>query len=424
MKSRILMFGWEFPPHHSGGLGVACYGLTRALKAIGDEVIFVMPKSLKVGAPWAKFVFADAPDIAESAKLAGVITYAVHSRLTPYSWNASYVKGEGGSKATLTTVSVAPETIYGWDLMGDVLNYAATGGEIARREQFDVIYAHDWLSFGAGLEAKRATHKPLVVHVHATEFDRCGGPWGVNPDVYGIEKAGMEGADAVIAVSEFTKSIIVKEYGIPPEKIHVVHNGIDAATLPQGNGMLPRLRQLKAAGNRIVLFLGRVTLQKGPDYFLRVAKRVREKNAKVMFVLSGSGDMEAQMMKMAAQLGLADKVLFTGFVSGADRHEMYASADLFVMPSVSEPFGITTLEAMSLGTPVLISKQSGVSEAVNHVLKADFWDVEDMANKILAVVGYAGLGKALSRNGAKEAESLTWERAAKKVDNVLRSVRK
>lgn len=424
MKSRILMFGWEFPPHHSGGLGVACYGLTRALKTIGDEVIFVMPKSLKVGVPWAKFVFADAPEIADAAKLAGVVTYAVQSRITPYSWNASYIKGESsGSKATLAPVALVQE-VYGWDLMNDVLQYAATGAEIARREQCDVIYAHDWLSFGAGLEAKRATGKPLVVHVHATEFDRCGGPWGVNPDVYGIEKAGMEGADAVIAVSEFTKGIIVKEYGIPADKIHVVHNGIDAATLPQGSGTLPRLRQLKTAGFSLVLFLGRITLQKGPDYFLRVAKRVREKNAKVMFLLSGSGDMEAQMMKMAAQLGLADKVLFTGFVSGADRHEMYAAADLFVMPSVSEPFGITTLEAMSLGTPVLISKQSGVSEAVNHVLKADFWDVEDMANKILAVVGYAGLGKSLSKNGVKEAESLTWERAAKKVDNVLKTVRK
>lgn len=421
------MFGWEFPPHNSGGLGVACYGLTRALKNIGDEVIFVMPKTLRVGAPWAKFVFADAPEVVGNIRLSDIVTYAVNARVTPYAWGRSYA-----TRISHTDTAVAPsphevladiQSLYGWDLMGEVMRYSAAGAEIARQEQFDVIYAHDWLSFGAGLEAKRATGKPLVVHVHATEFDRCGGAAGVNPDVYAIEKAGMEGADSVIAVSDFTKQIIVREYGIPADKVQVVHNGIDAATLPQGKGTLPRLRQLKAAGFSIVLFLGRITLQKGPDYFLRVAKRVREKNAKVLFVMSGSGDMEVSMMKMAAQLGISDKMLFTGFVSGAERHEMYASADLFVMPSVSEPFGITTLEAMSLGTPVLISKQSGVSEAVSHVLKADFWDVEDMANKILAVVGYAGLGKSLSQNATREAESLTWERAAHKVDNVLRSVR-
>lgn len=420
------MFGWEFPPHNSGGLGVACYGLTRALKSIGDDIVFVMPKSLKVGVPWAKFVFADAPEITGSIQLSDIITYAVNSRVTPYSWNKSYIRGSQGvetSKATVAEVLSDMQSLYGWDLYGEVMRYAATGAEIARREQFDVIYAHDWLSFGAGLEAKRATGKPLIVHVHATEFDRCGGPWGVNRDVYLVEKAGMEGADAVIAVSDLTKGIITKEYGIPAEKVFVVHNGIDAATLPQGKGTLPRLRQLKAAGYSLVLFLGRVTLQKGPDYFLRVAKRVKEKNKKVMFVLSGSGDMETSMMQMAARLGISDSVLFTGFVSGAERYEMYASADLFVMPSVSEPFGITTLEAMSLGTPVLISKQSGVSEAVRHVLKADFWDVEDMAGKILAVVGYEGLGRSLSQNGLREAEALTWERAAQKVDNVVSLVR-
>lgn len=397
-KARILMFGWEFPPHHSGGLGVACFGLTRALAAQGHELVFVMPKKLAVGAPWARFVFADAPSVE------GI---AVSSIATPYGTHKTVVRGRNG------------EVVYGWGLMEEVLRYAATGADIAREAHCDIIYAHDWLSFGAGLEAKRATGKPLVVHVHATEFDRCGGADGVNPEVYAIEKAGMEGADAVIAVSEFTKNIIVKEYGITPAKIQVVHNGIDAATLPQKGSGLSRLRQLKAAGHSIVLFLGRVTLQKGPDYFLRVAKRVREKNSKVLFVLSGSGDMEAQMMKYAAQLGVADKVLFTGFVGGTERHEMYAAADLFVMPSVSEPFGITTLEAMSLGTPVLISKQSGVSEAVTHALKADFWDEEDMANKILAVVGYAGLGKTLAHHAAKEAEALTWDRAAQKVDNIL-----
>jgi len=395
------MFGWEFPPHNSGGLGVACYGLTRALSLAGFQVTFVMPKKMDVGAPWAKFVFADMPEVA---------AVAVPSFISPYPSGKSYLRDKNGA------------SVYGWDLMNEVRRYAASGAEIARHEDFDVIYAHDWLSFGAGLEAKRVTGKPLIVHVHATEYDRCGGPYGVNPDVFAIEKAGLEGADVVIAVSEYTKGIIVREYGISPEKVRVVHNGIDEATMPQGSGNLPRLRALKKAGYKLVLFLGRMTLQKGPDYFLRVAQKVRALDPMVLFILSGSGDMEEEMLRMAARLGLSDGVYFTGFVGGPERHEMYAAADLFVMPSVSEPFGITTLEAMKLGTPVLVSKQSGISEAVKHALKADFWDIDEMSNQILSLVGYPGLAKTLSENALREAERLTWQEAARKVDNIVREL--
>lgn len=394
------MFGWEFPPHHSGGLGVACYGLTRALSSLGLDVIFVMPKKLDVGAPWARFVFADMP---------AVLGHAVNSPITPY---------VTGGRAWQTAGSIS----YGWDLFTEVLRYASAGREIALQESFDIIYAHDWLSFGAGVAAKEATGKPLIVHVHATEFDRSGGAWGVNKEVYELEKHGMEKADVVVAVSEFTKSIIVREYGIPESKIRVVHNGIDELTMPSGSTMLPRLRQLKHAGYKLILFLGRITLQKGPDYFLRVAKRALEKNPNLMFIVSGSGDMEAQMMNLAARLGISDKVLFTGFVGGAERHEIYRAADLFVMPSVSEPFGITTLEAMKLGVPVLVSKQSGIAEAVRHALKADFWDIDEMANKILSVVGYPGLSRTLIENAAQEAERLTWIEAAQKVDSIMQDL--
>lgn len=404
MQQRILMFGWEFPPHHSGGLGVACFGLTRALSRLGYDLIFVMPKKLNgVGAPWARFVFADAPRMT---------TIAVDSPVLPYL----------PSKSSLRRLPDGQEITYGWNLMEEVLRYAAAGASIAREEQFDVIYAHDWLSFGAGLAAKRATGKPLIAHVHATEFDRCGGSYGVNPDVYAIERAGMAGADAVIAVSEYTKSIIVNRYGIPPGKVYVVHNGIDDDTMPKGSGALPRLRTLKREGWKFVLFLGRITLQKGPDYFLRTAKRVIEHNPRVLFVMSGSGDMEEEMMRLSAKLGIANNVLFTGFVSGAERYEMYAAADLFVMPSVSEPFGITPLESMKLGTPVLVSKQSGIAEAVQHVLKADFWDVDEMTNKILAAIEMPGLSQTLAENGAREAETLTWDLAAGKVGDVVRGV--
>ncbi|MEN9561431.1 MAG: D-inositol 3-phosphate glycosyltransferase [Candidatus Parcubacteria bacterium] len=401
MKTRILMFGWEFPPHHSGGLGVACYGLTRALSELGLGISFVMPKKLEVGAPWVKMVFADMPDVQIKV---------VNSPVLPYSSGKSSVVGDP-SRAR----------IYGWNLMQEVANYSATGAAIASAEDFDIIYAHDWLSFGAGLAAKRETGKPLIVHVHATEFDRSG-ETGVNQDVYQLEKDGMEGADVIIAVSEYTKQILVKHYGISEQKIRVVYNGIDEATLPQGSGALPRLRALKAAGYKLVLFLGRITMQKGPDYFVRVAKRVVSKDPKVMFILSGSGDMEEQMIDMAARLGISDKILFTGFVGGAERHEVYVAADLFVMPSISEPFGISTLEAMKLGVPVLISKQSGISEVVKHALKVDFWDVEEMANKILGLVSHPGVKETLSENAVREAERLTWIDAAKKVDNIIKEV--
>ncbi|OGG52897.1 hypothetical protein A3H16_01475 [Candidatus Kaiserbacteria bacterium RIFCSPLOWO2_12_FULL_53_8] len=389
------MFGWEFPPYNSGGLGVACLGLTKALSELGVEVIFVMPKKLDIKTPWARIVFADD---------ARIDVRAVNSMLKPYVTSRSYTR-DGG--------------IYADDLLGEVRRYAALGGAIAREEQFDVIYAHDWLSFGAGIEAKRATGKPLIVHVHATEFDRCGGPSGINREVYEIEKEGMEQADVVIAVSELTKNIIVREYGIRPEKVRVVYNGIDEGTAPSSGGSLPRLRSLKASGYRLVLFLGRVTLQKGPDHFLRAAKRVLDRNPHVLFILSGAGDMDDQVMRLAAELGIGGHVFFTGFLHGADRHEVYKAADLFVMPSVSEPFGITALEAMKLGTPVLISKQSGVAEVVKHALKVDFWDVDEMANKILSVVGYPGLRQALAENAAREAEYLTWAQAAQKVNGIV-----
>ena len=398
------MFGWEFPPYNSGGLGVACLGLTRALTQLGAEIIFVMPKKLDIQSPWARIVFAN---------IEGVAVYGVDSALRPYISGSTYGQEQSGSQG-----------VYRWNLFEEVTRYAAQGSKIAQEENFDVIYAHDWLSFGAGMEAKRISGKPLIVHVHATEFDRCGGETGINRDVYEIEKRGMEVADSVIAVSEFTKKIIIGRYGIPEYKVRVVYNGIDETTAPSGSSELPRLRSLKAAGYSIVLFLGRITLQKGPDYFVHAAKKVIDHDPRVIFVLSGAGDMERTVVELAASLGIAEKVLFSGFLEGPERHEMYKTADLFIMPSVSEPFGITPLEAMRLGTPTLISKQSGVSEVVRHALKVDFWDVDEMANKILAVVGHHGLRQSLAENAMREAENLTWVHAARKIDIIVHEVTK
>jgi glycosyltransferase involved in cell wall biosynthesis len=391
------MFGWEFPPFNSGGLGVACLGLTRALAQTGAQITFVMPKRLDIGAPWAKLVFAE-----------GVILQEFDSPLWAYSNGKNY-DGSGG------------ESIYGQDLFSEVMRYGMYGGELARKEEFDVIYAHEWLSFPAGMKAKQISGKPLIVHVHATEFDRTGGQ-GVNQQVYDIERAGMHAADRVIAVSEYTKRVIVEKYAVAPDKISVVYNGIDETTAPRHHEDLNRLRALKKTGQKLVLFLGRITLQKGPDYFLRAAKRVLEHDQNVFFIVSGSGDLEREMMVFAGQLGIAHRVFFTGFLHGKDRDEIYSAADLFVMPSVSEPFGIAALEAMRMGKPTLISKQSGVSEVVNNALKVDFWDVDKMAESIISILKSPALRYSMGEQAKKEVHRITWDDAALKVSGIVQDL--
>jgi glycosyltransferase involved in cell wall biosynthesis len=269
------------------------------------------------------------------------------------------------------------------------------------------------MTYRAGINAKKISHKPLVVHVHATEFDRTGG----HPDqrVYNIERQGMHAADCIIAVSNFTKGLIVEHYGIPPEKVRVVHNAID---LEDRQDVFVR----KNSWEKIVLFLGRITVQKGPDYFLYAAKRVLEQEPDVRFVFAGSGDMESFIIEKAAELGIADRVLFTGFLQGEDIVRAYKMADLFVMPSISEPFGLTPLEAMSHGTPVIISKQSGVSEVLKHALKADFWDIDRMADMMLSVLRHDVLKKELSGNGLAELQKFSWSEAAQKCVSVYNEV--
>lgn len=388
---RVLMFGWEFPPHNSGGLGTACFGLTRALAARKIEIIFVLPKKVGVASPLMKMVFADTKRIKFQT---------IESTLKPYVTSEGYLRERD---KTYTE-------IYGGTLLEEVRRYALRAREIAKKEKFDVIHAHDWLSFLAGIEAKRVSGKPLIVHMHATEFDRTGGQ-GVNQDVYQIEREGMNFADGIIAVSNFTKQKIVEYYGISPNKIQVVHNGIDECDYED---IPERFTELKHSGQKIVLFAGRITIQKGPEYFVRAAKRVLEVNPNVLFLVAGSGDMERQMMLEAAYLGIGDHVLFVGFLRGADLHAAYRAADLFVMPSVSEPFGLTPLESIIAGAPVLISKQSGVSEVLVHALKTDFWDVEDMANKILGVVSHKSLKETLWGNSRKEVQQVNWDVASQK----------
>ena len=390
---KVLMFGWEFPPHNSGGLGVACAGLARALIRRGVGISFVLPRRMNASSDFLRIIFADDKNIKIEE---------VNSPLMPYITSEVYARCfEDGAPG-----------MYGASLFEEVRRYGVLARAIARREAHNVIHAHDWLSFEAGVEAKKVSGKPLVVHIHATEFDRVGGG-GVNQFVYNLEKYGMEKADAVIAVSHFTKNIITNHYGILPEKVFVVHNGIDEEASWEAE-TAPAFLRFKEAGYGMALFVGRITLQKGPDYFLRAAKRVLEYRPKTFFVIAGAGDMERQAIREAAALGISDKVFFAGFLRDGELAETYRAADIFVMPSVSEPFGITPLESLMHGAPVLISKQSGVSEVLAHAIKADFWDTEEMANKIIAVLDHKPLQHCLAENGRNEAKRLTWGEAARK----------
>lgn len=396
-RIKVLMFGWEFPPHNSGGLGVACLGLARALVNQGVEIVFVLPRPVDVNCDFLKIIFA---------KTGKIEFRKVDSPLCAYVTSSDYKKNFVPGKGK-----------YGATLIEEVERYGMAARLIAESEEFDVIHAHDWLSFLAGVQAKDVSGKPLVTHVHATEFDRTGGN-GVNQDVYEIERRGMHASDSVIAVSNFTKNIVTGRYGVDSNKVNVVHNGVEEFA---SNSLDNSILSLKER-NKIVLFVGRLTLQKGPDYFIKMAKKVLEHEKDVVFLVTGEGDMKLKLIQEAASLGIADKVIFTGFLRGEQLKKVYKAADLVVMPSVSEPFGITALEALFNGTPVLISKQSGVSEVVFHALKTDFWDVDEMTNKVVSFLRHDGLKNTLKTNGYTEVQKTSWEEAAKKTKTIYKKL--
>lgn len=389
MSYNVLMFGWEFPPHNSGGLGVACRGLAKALVRAGCEVTFVLPEKVPVSDPDLSFVFAD---VSRNKKEASAITDLL---------------SKGAYKTTGCNES-ADATSLDLSLLDSVRLYGRQARSIANQKDFDIIHAHDWLSYPAGIAAKKESGQPLVSHIHATELDRTGGH-SVNETVFKIEKQGFQEADHVLSVSHFTKNILTNRYKIEEERITPAHNGIDA-TLPEK--LPPVLKRWKDRDNKVVLFLGRQTIQKGPDYFLKAAERLLSHREDVLFVMAGSGDMQEDLLELSAELGIADRVLFPGFVRGDKVNQLYQSADLYVLPSVSEPFGITPLESLLNQTPVLISNQSGVSETLNHTLTVDFWDIDAMAHKMDAVLRYPVLSKELSQNGHQEVQGLTWDRTA------------
>ncbi len=416
------MFGWEFPPHIAGGLGTACYGLTRGLARNGVEVIFVVPKAY--GDEDQRFIrVVNASDVdavyrsgeADSEIWRNVKFMEINSNMVPYI-SPEQFEAERSRSEKVGTVHHEGDVWrerynfsgkYGANLMEEVARYALVARQVAidLEGQFDVIHAHDWLTYYAGIAAKEVSGKPLVVHMHATEYDRSGE--NINTQTYAIERGGMEAADLVMAVSNLTRNIIINKYGIPAEKVITVHNAVRFADNDQ--------EVERGVRDKVVTFLGRITYQKGPDYFVEAAAKVLKRTSNVRFVMAGSGDMMNHVIRRVARLGIADKFHFTGFLRGADVQKMFALSDVYVMPSVSEPFGISPLEAMRSNVPTIISKQSGVAEVLDYAVKVDYWDVDAMADAIYGLVTYPALGELFARKGLEEVNGLKWNNAAAKI---------
>ena len=418
------MFGWEFPPHISGGLGTACYGLTKGLAGFSDvEVIFVVPKAYG-DEDQSNLKLVGASDVAVTRKQvqftdleSKVDYYEVESGMIPYVgpdefWELTTKINTQKTPLVETTEEGKIEFSgkYDHNLMHEIHNYAFVAEVIACDNKFDVVHAHDWLAYPAGIAAKRVSGKPLIIHVHATDFDRSGG--SVNPQVYAIEKEGMDAADKIITVSNLTRNIVIEKYNINPEKVITVYNAVEPITQEE------KIKLKKGVDDKIVTFLGRITLQKGPEYFVEAANLVLQRMKNVRFVMAGSGDRLNAMIKRAAELKISDRFHFTGFLKGDDVFDMFKMSDVFVMPSVSEPFGIVPLEAMQSNVPVIISHQSGVSEILNYAIKIDYWDTHAMADAIYGLLNYPALHNMFKKYGKEEVDNLQWKNSAAQVREI------
>jgi glycogen(starch) synthase len=469
------MFGWEFPPHISGGLGTACYGLTKSLSALDEiEILFVVPKlygdeddqvahligagdvvvkqyKKSINEVWkespAKLRYTPGKDVDSALKNISFIE--VKSRLQPYLSEEEFNKFLKEKNLLGANIKIDDEGklyyekegelheidfghdqdseineegkyffsgTYGPNLLREVYNYARVAAVIAKQNDFDIIHAHDWLANAAGIAAKEVSGKPLVIHVHATEFDR-GGIERLDSRVYELEKAGMEAADKIITVSNLTKNTVTSQYGIAEEKIQTVYNAVE----PQEAEKVQYQKNIK---EKVVTFLGRITYQKGPAYFVNAAKKVLDKTNDVRFVMAGNGDMYHQMIRYAAQLGISNKFHFTDFLKGDEVTHMFSISDVYVMPSISEPFGISPLEAMRSNVPVIISKQSGVAEVLKNAVKIDYWDEDAMADAIYALIKYNALSKMFIKESKLEVDSMKWDKPAKEVKEIYKTILK
>ena len=426
---RVLMFGWEFPPHIAGGLGTACYGIVKGLAYNGVQTLFVMPSASGDEDQSAARIISASDVPVESVGstvdefLDKVKFVRIGSNMIPYVDPEEFhemveserrLQSENLAKCIGTKFRFSGR--YGSNLMEEVAHYAMVGGTIAmeHKDEFDIIHAHDWLTYLAGIAAKELTGKPLVVHVHATSFDR-GTEDQIDSRVYDIEKRGMMAADKVIAVSDLTRNIVINKYGIDPEKVVTVHNAVDFSGREN-------VKVERGVRDKVVTFLGRITFQKGPEYFVEAAAKVLKRTDGVRFVMAGSGDMMNRCIRYVARLGISDRFHFTGFLRGAEVQKMFAMSDVYIMPSVSEPFGISPLEAMRSGVPAVISNQSGAAEVLKYAFKVDFWDVDAMADDIYALLKYPALADFAAREGYDEVNRLKWNIATAKLKNIYESV--
>lgn len=441
MNMKVLMFGWEFPPHISGGLGTACFRITEGLVKQGVEVLFVVPHRFEdeikngskiLGANEVKFKVSSPDAVLNYPVLKKYFNnlsfIEVNSRLVPYVggqdyYNIKHYQHEQNYLDPHTPAITTKDAMdfrsfdfqggYAENLMDEVEKYALVATQIAKDYDFDVIHAHDWLTYKAGIVAKKISGKPLIVHVHATEFDRSGE--NVNQLVYDIEREGMTEADHIITVSNYTKRIVVNRYLQPLQKITTVYNGIEEQET--------RIKRLPNPFNKkIVTFLGRVTFQKGPDYFVEAAEKVIKKDPNIIFVLAGSGDMLNRMIALVGKKRISKNFFFTGFLRGKDVERMFRMSDVYVMPSVSEPFGISPLEAMREGVPTIISKQSGVSEVVSYAIKVDFWDIDAMADAIYSLTHYSAISNMIKKNASEQLHTINWDKATKEILDIYNQI--
>ena len=407
---KALMFGWEFPPHILGGLGTASYGLTKGMAMQPDmDITFVIPKPHgDEDQSFLKIVGACNVPVVWKENSWEHVNNRIGSMMHPdeYFWLRNGIKYDYNRIYTNELGCIDFSGRYPDNLIEEISNYEAVASVLAHQIDFDIIHSHDWLTYPAGVFAKQITGKPLVIHVHATDFDRSRGQ--VNPTVYSIEKRGMDLADHIMTVSELTRKIVIEKYHQHPSKVTTVHNAVEP--LPEADKFKKTPRQ-----DKVVTFLGRITMQKGPEYFVEAAHRVLQKTKAVRFVMAGSGDMMQAMIDLAARRGIADRFHFTGFLKGSQVHEMLAESDVYIMPSVSEPFGISPLEAMQVGTPTIISKQSGCAEILTHAIKIDYWDIDAMADAIYSIVKNPAMYNSLRNLGRDEVNNIKWYDAGLKV---------
>jgi glycosyltransferase involved in cell wall biosynthesis len=401
---KVLTFSWEYPPAKNGGLGVACFGLTRELLHDGVEVTLVLPKTQEIRGD-ARVLFADTERLVRMSENEQTFP-------GPYHHATTMVDSIVGYEAT-------GKPIYrSRTILEEAHRFAHQAAIIASMEDFDVIHAHDWTSYLAGVAAKISSGKQLILHVHATSFDQAAGD-NVDSSMLKIEHEGFLMADKVVAVSEYTRQMVITKHGLDPSKVEVVHNGCDAEEVVE---LEPTLQALREQGKKIVLYHGRISIQKGVDYFVQAARRVVDEDPDVVFVISGWGDMVTQVIEQVGAMRLSEHVRFAGATWEQERDRLYQSVDLFVMPSVSEPFGLVPLEALQHGTPSIISKQSGVAEVLTHALKVDFWDVDEMANQILSALRYPVMGEQIVKEGKLQLLGLSWQKAATKMHQLYRNL--